>query len=183
MTCRKTNYHCSKFLLFPSDNHSNQKDRDDQTPDSNVKTDEKRASDLIEEAKNGNIVQMERLLDEGVSPNVLCGGDKYYESGHEFRSNSWTPLHAAVDKNQKKAASFLLTRGATVNIRDHSGRTPLHIAASNDSQGLISLLLERGANVNSTDKRGRTPYHRARLWGKSGACNFLKQHGGKKLTN
>ena len=45
---------------------------------------------------------------------------------------------------------------------------------------LISLLLEMGAYVNATDKRGRTPYHRASLWGKSGACNLLKQHGGRK---
>ena len=167
-------------LFFSLDNHSNKNDQDDQTPDSSFKTDEKRARDLIEEAKNGNVVQMERLLDEGVSPNVLCGTSKYYERGEEFRSDSWTPLHAAVDKNHKDAANLLITKGATVNIRDHSGRTPLHIAASNDSQTLISLLLEMGADVNATDKRGRTPYHRASLWGKSGACSLLKQHGGRK---
>ena len=126
---------------------------------------------------------MERLLDEGVSPNALCGANKYYERGEEFRSDSWTPLHAAVHKNNKDAANLLITRGATVNIRDHSGRTPLHIAASNDSQTLIRFLLEKGADVNATDKRGRTPYHRASLWAKSGACNLLSKHGGKKLSN
>ena len=170
-------------LFFSSENHSNQTDQDDQTPDSNVKTDEKRASELIEAAKNGNIEQMKRLLDEGVSPNALCGANKYYERWQEFRSDSWTPLHAAVNTNSEDAAILLIDKGATVNIRDHSGRTPLHIAASNDSQTLISLLLERGADVNATDKRGRTPYHRASLWAKSGACNLLRQYGGKKLSN
>ena len=40
----------------------------------------------------------------------------------------WTPLHCAATLGRVEEATFLVSRGSDVGIRDHNGRTPLDLA-------------------------------------------------------
>ncbi len=60
--------------------------------------------------------------------------------------------------------TFLVDKGAKVNIQDTYKRTPLHMAALYDDLWAARFLVERGAGVNLADASGRTAldYLRAR---------------------
>ena len=53
--------------------------------------------------------------------------------------------------------SFLLDRGADVNICDRSGISPLHKAAERGHIEVINALLDKGANIEARDAIGNTP--------------------------
>lgn len=59
---------------------------------------------------------------------------------------SQTLLHIATSTNNIDAISFLLDKGANINIQDNRGRTPLISAIDNKHTTAYKLLLERGAN-------------------------------------
>ncbi len=64
-----------------------------------------------------------------------------------------TPLHkAATGKNNEALILKLLSQGADVNARDHSGATPLVYALRNQRFELAKVLLENGADVTIQDE-------------------------------
>jgi len=67
-------------------------------------------------AKNGDIVDLKILLDQGADIN---------ESG---LLAGWTPLHWAASYGMDKIAQILIEYGADVNVRAHMGMTPLDCA-------------------------------------------------------
>ena len=66
-------------------------------------------------------------------------------------------LHRACKYSQKGIARFLLTEGASPNVRATGLITPLHWVASRGDQELAELLVERGADINAGDAKGATP--------------------------
>ncbi len=55
---------------------------------------------------------------------------------------------------------LLAAYGASLNIRDISGRTPLMLAVQRNAKQIVqALLAEPGVDVNAADKLGRTPLH------------------------
>ncbi|HXJ72932.1 MAG TPA: ankyrin repeat domain-containing protein, partial [Candidatus Dormibacteraeota bacterium] len=63
------------------------------------------------------------------------------------------PLHQAVRAHQARVATFLLERGADVNLRDNAGNTALCLAAQLGDRQMAELLIERNANVNLENQK------------------------------
>ena len=66
-------------------------------------------------------------------------------------------LHFSVP-DHIEIATFLLSKGANVNIETDGGYTPLHMACKyKGSEEVVHLLIENGANVNATTSNHITP--------------------------
>ncbi|XP_028131929.1 uncharacterized protein LOC114327487 [Diabrotica virgifera virgifera] len=74
--------------------------------------------------------------------------------------------------------SFLVDKGANVEIRSKEGETPLHLAVEEAKQNIINLLLDRGADIEAKNNDGRTPLYLAAYNNDSGViellCNRIK---------
>lgn len=117
-----------------------------------------------------------------------------------------TPLHMAAEDRQAEMASYLVDRGASldlvcaaelgwtdavnrlldaepdiVNRKSGSfGYTALHSATSKGSRDLVRLLLNSGAEVNATDDMYRkTPLGEALYYGNEAMARLLYRHGGQ----
>ncbi len=117
---------------------------------------------VIEESENihqaaarGNIQEVKRFLDEGVSVDDLAA--------------TGTPLHNAAAGGHVEMVEFLLERGADVSSRKAflSDGTPLHTAANYGHPRVVEVLRRHGADVNAVKKigtiSGLTPLHDAVL--------------------
>jgi ankyrin repeat protein len=100
-------------------------------------------SDLIERVKEGELAEVLRLLEKGVSPNAKDG-------------NRSPALHWAVRKNRTDIVEALLARKARVDEEDENDGTALQVAASAGRADLLKLLIAHGADVNHPDKNGHT---------------------------
>lgn len=108
------------------------------------------AERLHRAAAEGDIDEMERLVEAG------------YQIGM-FDDLSFTPLHCAVEKEQYKAAVWLLKHGAEVNANDFDriGETPLCIGVRGNYPEIVELLLQHGANPDINGWMGLTATIRA----------------------
>jgi ankyrin repeat protein len=71
-----------------------------------------------------------------------------------------TPLHVAVEYNDKRSVQILLNHGADPNVNRERGLpTPLHTAAEYGHLQIAVILLEQGADVNARTEDGWTPLH------------------------
>lgn len=68
-----------------------------------------------------------------------------------------TALHWSAWMGHADAASLLLDRGASIDLRDFAGSTPLHYACLNGKPATAALLVDRGADREARDNQGRTP--------------------------
>ncbi|KAM3067595.1 hypothetical protein ACMFMG_000090 [Clarireedia jacksonii] len=106
------------------------------------------------------------LVDGGADVNAVAGGLKC------------TPLHCAAQMASNfSILQFLLSRGATTELRNSHGLTPLYIAARQHCVVSVKLLLEYGAVVDSSNwdtkdrKHGETPLIAAAYFDKGIAHN------------
>ncbi|MBD0391771.1 ankyrin repeat domain-containing protein [Wolbachia endosymbiont of Pentalonia nigronervosa] len=72
-----------------------------------------------------------------------------------------TLLHIAARFNCDRIASFLIERGAKVDLRDILGsETPLHYAVKyGDNIKVVKILIAAEANVNAQERCGTEPYY------------------------
>ncbi|MFZ2959557.1 MAG: ankyrin repeat domain-containing protein [Candidatus Ozemobacteraceae bacterium] len=108
------------------------------------------------------------LLENGIDVNVQS-------------DNGETILHRIsyqISSNEE-LMSFLISKGAKIDIFDSEGATPLHNAAGHHL-AMVKLLLENGADVNAK-KDGReccgTPLHKAAKTGTPDIVDYLIQKG------
>ncbi|EAY21101.1 hypothetical protein TVAG_282710 [Trichomonas vaginalis G3] len=73
-------------------------------------------------------------------------------------------LHYAIlyinpeSKNDNKdLIELLLSNGADVNAKSHTGMTPLHIAAQGGKNELFEILVSNGADIHALNKDKKTP--------------------------
>ena len=115
---------------------------------------------LIEAAKSGNLVEIERLLKRGANINTKD-------------STGRTPLHAASYNDHINIVNFLISNGADVNAKSNVDATPLHMASYSGHADIVNFLVSKGANVNAKDNGGRTPLHAASYNGHADIVSFL----------
>ncbi|MCM1002429.1 ankyrin repeat domain-containing protein, partial [Wolbachia pipientis] len=92
--------------------------------------------------------------------------------------DNWALLHYAVHYGNPDMVSFLIDKGASIEIRSKEGKTPLHLAVEEAKQNVINLLLDRGADIEAKNNDGRTPLYLAAYNNDLGViellCNRIK---------
>ena len=96
--------------------------------------------------------------------------------------NCCNPLMMACENNQLNAVTFLIERGALVNLQDKEGQTALHHAIQANSgfhepYEVLDCLIQNGADVNTQSNEGRTPLMKAIGLSKVNIATFLIKQG------
>lgn len=68
-----------------------------------------------------------------------------------------TAMHIVTARRDLTWMSFLISKGANVNMRDVKGATPLVVAANLGFIEGVDLLIEKGARVDEPNATGETP--------------------------
>ena len=104
---------------------------------------------LHQACRVGQVATIRQLLDGGMPV------DSHDEDG-------WTPLHTAIQNEQREAVELLLDRGANIEAVA-GGRTPLFWAIWDaESEDLAGRLLDRGASPLAVDEdNGHSALHNA----------------------
>ncbi|MDP2594257.1 MAG: ankyrin repeat domain-containing protein [bacterium] len=101
---------------------------------------------LVEAASTGNERKAEECLRAGVDVNAFAV--------------LWPPsgltnaLMAAVRMGDMRMVSFLIDRGARVNVSVKDGRTPLMIAIEQNNIAMFNLLLRERADIHAVTAGG-----------------------------
>ena len=165
---------------------------------SSAKKQHKLDGKLHDAAKQGDLKQVKKLLEQGADPNSHYG-EKYetpliaathtkdgqsvevvktlLEAGADVnaRNRSYsTALYCDYDRNVEKT-KLLLKAGADVNVRNMYGNTPLFSASFDDAKAQI--LLNAGADAQARNYEGFSA-----LFYSFGNNNLLQKHG-VKLTS
>ena len=98
---------------------------------------------IYQAAANGDIVEVENLLNQGVNVNMRL-----------FPGDNSTPIHWASSRGKDEVIKLLIARGADINASDKEGATVLMVAWMTKNPTTINLLLKHGADVNIKDKEG-----------------------------
>lgn len=109
------------------------------------------AAPLHDAAKEGNLSQVNMLLNSGVNPEAL---DDY----------GLTPLMSAAAAGQTEVVKGLLNRGASINALHNNNDTALMKAAMNGHAAVVKELLNRGADF-TVKSYGKTALGRGNIWG------------------
>eukprot|EP00118_Oscarella_pearsei_P004780 m.20904 g.20904 ORF g.20904 m.20904 type:complete len:457 (+) comp28103_c0_seq2:1416-2786(+) len=107
-------------------------------------------------SKCGDVDLVQRILDEGVNPNVC-----------DAKGN--TAMHYAASTNRVDVITkvLLVAKGANVNAINKKGYSPLHEACVCGSCETVCALLDAGADFLQTTKHGNLPTHVAAHEGKT----------------
>ncbi len=104
---------------------------------------------LLSAAENENYEVMELLLKEGVNPNLQtkdnCTALRFISNLNQLER---------TDSEFTKIATFLIQKGAKINLADNSGYTPLICATQEGYTGRVRTLLNLGADPNLVENKG-----------------------------
>ncbi|XP_062838600.1 ankyrin repeat domain-containing protein 53 [Anolis carolinensis] len=104
--------------------------------------------------------------------------EKYSVDVNLPSATGWCPIHLVLSKENGPRAleclTFLLSKGADVNVRNWNGMSPLHRAASEGHDKCIQALIRTGADVNAKDADGQRPIDLARMWGQRACAKSLE---------
>ena len=123
-------------------------------------TDYRTECPLCHAARNGDIVEVNRLLADGVDANVI---DK----------QKYTPLMNASFNGHSEVAKVLLAAGASPNLSEKYGITALMLAAGVGDAEVVKILLAASAIANAIDKNQSTALHFAVIYGHSEIIKIL----------
>mmetsp|Transcript_75198 Transcript_75198/g.220447 ORF Transcript_75198/g.220447 Transcript_75198/m.220447 type:complete len:443 (-) Transcript_75198:13-1341(-) len=93
-------------------------------------------------ASEGDIEEIQRLLNSGVDPNLR---------DYDLRS----AMHVAASHGQIEAVKALLECGASPNVKDHIGVTPLYEAQNRGHPQIEKVLREGGAKLSQVRLRDK----------------------------
>jgi hypothetical protein len=105
---------------------------------------------------SGNISNIDKSFTS--SPNIAINALRHSGDGYEGMS----ALHIASSNGHVAMATFLLSIGADIDVRDRNisgSSTPLHYAAFNCHTEVITTLLDNGAAADSVGGFGGTALH------------------------
>jgi ankyrin repeat protein len=120
-------------------------------------------------AASGGHVGVVKVLLQHMGKEVLEKGDKWRR----------TVLHYASFGRHETVVAFLLSQGASTDIRDGYGHTPLMSATKAGHLGVVKVLLRHtgGQGLDSIDKQGRTALYHAAEMGQEEMVTFLLSQG------
>jgi len=96
---------------------------------------DKNSIEFHEAIYDGNLKQIEELVKNGTSPDIMSSDGK-------------TPLSLATALGNAKVLELLLKLGASVDGRNRKGTTPLLLATSNGHFEIVKVLVLNGADIN-----------------------------------
>lgn len=120
--------------------------------------------EICEAASQGEFSKVEELITQGADINAV------------MPNRGWSALYYAVKQEKVEVVSFLLKRGAKIDLSDSAGCSALHIAAAGNNTEIIQLLINAGANYSDKDKNGMTPLAYAMTSESLITAKFLAQH-------
>ena len=88
-----------------------------------------------------------------------------------------TPLHVVALNENADSVSWLVSKGAKVDVRDDDGNTPLHWTVLKDAVGAAEALLNHGADVNARTHEGASPLQSAAAWNSRKVAALLVRRG------
>ena len=116
---------------------------------------------LVDVARDGNVTQILRCLDQGVHVDEKVG--------------EGTPLMWAVVANKVDAVQLLLERKANVNAGGFQNDSALILAACKGSMYLCRILIDAGADASTMGKGGKTAAEQALACGNAALAKLLEQ--------
>ncbi len=101
------------------------------------------------------------------------------EQVNAFSDDGFTPLGLACYFGHPQVASYLVLKGADVNVPSNNGFSvyPIHSAVAANNTEICHILLDHGAQVNVKQKSGVTPLHSAAQNGNLEILIMLLEHG------
>lgn len=114
--------------------------------------------------QQGNITQVEQLLNSGLDVNKDIYGDG-------------TPLIIAVRTGNKRLVEFLVDKGADVNTESTRDGTALTEAAANNNVDMLNYLYQQGATVDTITEYDETALITASRAGNFQAVKYLVEQG------
>jgi len=131
---------------------------------------------LHEAVADGNVTEVRRLLDRGVSPSASHRVLGVPDVNVKMIRKEVAFLEAA-SKGHTEIVRLMLDRGADIELKNEWGRTALTFSAQNDRLDTTSLLIERGADVMAADEKGFTPLIWAAMSGSPEMVALLLEAG------
>ncbi len=125
------------------------------------------AQPIHDAAESGDVDDMKQILSSG--GNINLKNAKFEQ----------TPLQLAVYNENTTMVSYLLSRGAHVNVKMKNGQSALFIAAYHGDIISVKALVKKGAAINMKDNKGSTALHRAAEGGDKETVEFLLAKGAK----
>lgn len=99
----------------------------------------KKIETLIDAAMEGNIKEMQLLVESGVNPDGIA-------------YDGLTPIVAATKRHQYESINYLLSVGVDINKGDENHLTSLFYAVLHNDEPMYDLLVQKGARLNFPDK-------------------------------
>ena len=127
---------------------------------------EKQYQNVRDAIEEGNLSGLARMLATTPVETVIAPGGR-------------TLLMVAVEETNLPAVELLVSRRASLDLRDDQGVTALALAAEMGFQEAVELLLAAGANPNLHDLSGMTPLDVADEHGAHDVAALLLRYGGK----
>ena len=103
-----------------------------------------RTQEIFDALRKGDIPAVKALIEK--TPQVVDSRD----------SRGMTPLHYAATGGNADLVSFLVDKGAKLEVQNAQWKTPLHLAATNDRKDAVVALLKKGAALEARDDYQRT---------------------------
>ena len=119
---------------------------------------------MLDAAKAGNIKRLKSTLG-------------YVRDINFMDDTEATALHKAASGGYNDIVQLLLTKGASIEVRNRFNNTPLHLAVWHGHTNTVELLLSNGASIEATNNINDTPLHRAAWCGYTSMVELLLAKG------
>lgn len=154
---------------------------------------------LLRAIQAGDVGRVERLLEQGVSPNIVLPDlstplawavdaqhqqivELLLDAGAvpdltEAQQNAYSPLLLACARGDDYLVELLLRAGASATHMTIDGVTPMALCAGQANTRSLSLLSEQGVDIDAADERGQTVLMRAAAAANTANVRWLLSRG------
>ena len=122
-----------------------------------------RGTQLHKAAADGNLEECEKLLKDGVDPNIRDKGEL-----------NKTPIMSAAVKGHTETLKLLIKYGGDVNLKNQYGVTALleNVGQEDEHSEVVRILLDAGSDVNHC-ALGHSALSMATAWGYTNTVRML----------